>query len=39
MDTNIPKIVIYEIENELKNYKTHTTESHSRMLASATVIN
>jgi hypothetical protein len=33
MGRNIPKIDTYEIQNELHNYETHTTESHSRMLA------
>jgi len=33
MGTNIQKIGTHEIQNELQNYETHTTESHSRMLA------
>jgi len=33
MRTNIPKIGTYEIQNEMQNYDTHTTESHSRTLA------
>jgi len=33
MGTNITKIGTYKIQNELQNYETHITESHSRMLA------
>jgi hypothetical protein len=37
MGTNITKIGTYKIQNELQNYETHITESHSRILADESI--